>query len=76
MVKRALNEHWKQPSYEQQVIEWCKYFTDNILEDHRFHQLIATPKNRDDSRNVDALNSGGSARIAAAHADCFIEPMK
>ncbi|SEM50417.1 luciferase family oxidoreductase, group 1 [Mesobacillus persicus] len=44
MVNQALNEG-KQPrhSYEQQVIDLKKYFTDNTEEEHRFQSLIATP---------------------------------
>jgi len=30
MVKRALNEHGKQPSYEQQVVDLYKYFTNGL----------------------------------------------
>lgn len=45
IVNRALNEgKTKKISYEQQVIDLKKYFTDNITDEHRFQTLIATPK--------------------------------
>lgn len=45
IVNQALNEgKTKKTSYEQQVMDLKKYFTDNIKEEHRFQSLIATPK--------------------------------
>ena len=45
IVNQALNEG-KQPrySYEQQVVDLKKYFTDNTDVEHRFQSLIATPR--------------------------------
>ncbi|WP_156291596.1 LLM class flavin-dependent oxidoreductase [Oceanobacillus salinisoli] len=45
MVNQALNEgKTKRISYEQQVIDLKKYFTDNTKDEHRFQSLLATPK--------------------------------
>ncbi|WP_421382921.1 LLM class flavin-dependent oxidoreductase [Bacillus salacetis] len=45
IVNNALNEgKTKKQSYEQQVADLKKYFTDNTMDEHRFQSLIATPK--------------------------------
>ncbi|WP_240189773.1 MsnO8 family LLM class oxidoreductase [Bacillus sp. P14.5] len=44
MVNEALNEgKTKRQSYEQQVQDLKKYFTDNTRDEHRFQSLIAAP---------------------------------
>jgi luciferase family oxidoreductase group 1 len=45
IVNTALNEYkTKRQSYEQQVADLKKYFTDNTTGEHRFQSLIATPR--------------------------------
>lgn len=45
IVNQALNEgKTKKTSYEQQVMDLKKYFTDNTKAEHRFQPLIANPK--------------------------------
>ncbi|RIW29359.1 LLM class flavin-dependent oxidoreductase [Bacillus salacetis] len=45
IVNTALNEgKTKKTSYEQQVADLMKYFTNNTVEEHRFQSLLAAPK--------------------------------
>ncbi|MBT2649849.1 LLM class flavin-dependent oxidoreductase [Bacillus sp. ISL-34] len=45
IVNQALNEgKSKRQSYDQQVVDLKKYFTDNTVDEHRFQSLIATPR--------------------------------
>ena len=45
IVNQALNEgKSKRQSYDQQVMDLKKYFTDNTVNEHRFQSLIATPR--------------------------------
>jgi luciferase family oxidoreductase group 1 len=45
IVNQALNEGKnRHPSYEQQVVDLKKYFTDNTEGEHRYQRLIATPR--------------------------------
>lgn len=45
IVNQALNDgKGKNQSYDQQVIDLQKYFTDDITNHHRFQSLIATPR--------------------------------
>ncbi|MFE4813489.1 LLM class flavin-dependent oxidoreductase [Peribacillus simplex] len=45
IVNQALNDgKSKKQSYDQQVVDLKKYFTDNTVDEHRFQSLIATPR--------------------------------
>lgn len=72
MVNKALNEEkGKRPSYEQQVVDLHKYFTDDKSKDHRFSELIATPITKTAPEMWVLGTGGGSAQIAADHGTAY-----
>jgi len=66
LVNRALNESKGIPvSYEQQIADIQKYFTDDTETEHRFQQLRATPVS-DTAPEMWVLGTGeGSVKVAA-----------
>ncbi|TWT25381.1 LLM class flavin-dependent oxidoreductase [Planomicrobium sp. CPCC 101110] len=72
IVNQALNESKGiKVSYEQQVQDLQKYFTDDKTSGHRFQELIATPIT-DTAPELWMLGTGGeSAEIAAANGMAF-----
>ncbi|PSL41643.1 luciferase family oxidoreductase group 1 [Planomicrobium soli] len=72
IVNQALNESKGiKISYEQQVQDLQKYFTDDKITEHRFQELIATPIT-ETAPEMWMLGTGGeSAEIAAANGMAF-----
>lgn len=73
MVNQALNEDKaKRQSYEQQVDDLKKYFTDNTVEEHRFQSLIAAPR-ISTTPEMWMLGTGDrGARVAAAQGTGYV----
>ncbi|MDN7242974.1 LLM class flavin-dependent oxidoreductase [Planococcus sp. N028] len=72
IVNQALNESKGiKVSYEQQIQDLQKYFTDDKTTEHRFQELIATPIT-ETAPELWLLGTGGeSAEIAAANGMAF-----
>ncbi|ASK61534.1 LLM class flavin-dependent oxidoreductase [Virgibacillus phasianinus] len=72
IVNKALNEEkGKRPSYEQQVTDLQKYFTDDTGEDHRYSSLIATPVIKTTPEMWVLGTGSGSAQIAADNGTAY-----
>lgn len=71
-VNKALNENKEQKlSYEQQVKDLHKYFSDNTSMDHRFSNLLATPVTKTSPEMWMLGTGGGSTQIAAENGIAF-----
>ncbi|EDL63532.1 LLM class flavin-dependent oxidoreductase [Bacillus sp. SG-1] len=73
IVNQALSEDKaKRQSYEQQVADLKKYFTDNTTEEHRFQSLTAAPR-ISTTPEMWMLGSGErGARVAAAQGTGYV----
>ncbi|UJL46732.1 LLM class flavin-dependent oxidoreductase [Virgibacillus sp. NKC19-16] len=72
LVNKAMNEEkGERLSYEQQIEDIYKFLTDDTSEDHRFRNLIATPKVQTVPELWMLGTGGGSAKIAAANGSAY-----